>query len=226
MSVYEANELIEKFIYSCSHELRGPLLSIQGLVGIAEQSICEEERLACLSKINACSHRMDRVIRSLQEYLINEAHDYKPERIDPHAVMDQIMRLFQDELSEKNVILEKAIVQEAPWVMDHHEIFKILRHLVANAIAFSDPCKDFKTISVHIRVSYEGSCLEVVDNGIGMETGSQTRAFEIFQRAHNISGEGIGLFLVKRLVEKNNGEIELWSEERIGTRVRISFPSL
>src|SRR6266850_7827872 len=88
-------QLVEKFIYSCSHDLRAPVSSIQGLVRIAEYYPHQKEIHQCLEMIEACTHEMDKRIHKLQEYLTNNLRPLAKEQLNP---LDLIQDEFKNQL--------------------------------------------------------------------------------------------------------------------------------
>lgn len=218
--------LIEKFIYSCSHDLRAPVYSIQGLVRIAEYYPHHDEIHKCLEMIEACTHKMDKMISTLQEYMVNNQRALEFEQIDAHELIQNATKEFKNQLGLCKIDLITEVEPTASLNIDRYSAHKILEHLISNSIAFHDLEKKDRKIFVRVESNESGSLLEVSDNGKGIPEDQLTRIFDVFYRGteHSI-GLGMGLFLVKNLAEKMGGIISCKSTVGEGTSIRVSFPS-
>jgi signal transduction histidine kinase len=222
----EAHQLIEKFIYSCSHDLRGPLSSIQGLVRIAEYYPHHEETSKCLEMIEACTVKMGKLIHALEEYMIIEQRDLKAEEVDGTELIDQVVTDFEDQLSERSINIIKEVEVNKPLITDSHSVRQIINHLFSNAILFSDYTKSDRQITVRIKASDENSTIEIVDNGLGITEKDKSKIFDIFYRGSMQSeGFGMGLFLVNHLIKKIGAKLSFNSYEKIGTCFKVSIPN-
>lgn len=225
LKLKEAHQLIEKFIYSCSHDLRGPLSSIQGLVRIAEYYPHHDETSKCLEMIEACTVKMGKLIHSLEEYMIIEQRELNPERLNGSELVDQVVNSFEEQLQERSINIIKDIDDDKPLIADEYSVRQIVNHLFSNAVAFADNSKQERNITVRIRGSEENSTIEITDNGLGIAEHDKTKIFDIFYRGSMQSeGFGMGLFLVKHLIKKINAKLSFQSSEREGSRFCISIP--
>jgi signal transduction histidine kinase len=216
--------LVEKFIYSCSHDLRGPVATIQGLVRLADEHPQDVDPGHCIKMIGECNQKLDLLITSLQEYMINEAHQVQLESINANEIVEDTIHEFSDQLINESIVVE-AVTLDGNCVTDRYVFSRMLRHLISNAITFSDPSKAVKKVKVGLQNIQRSLTLEVSDNGLGIPEKAQSKIFEIFYRAHKSStGSGIGLFLVKGLAEKLRATIRLSSIEGRGTSLMIRLP--
>ena len=167
----DAQKIIEKFIYSCSHDLRAPISTIQGLVRIADYYPNHEETHKCMEMIEACTQKMDKMIRSLEEYMINAQKEIQREEIDGNELIEQVVDEYEEQLTEKGITVLRELHMSAPWVTDRHSAYQIVKHLFANAVIFSDAEKKEKKIMVRIQATRYSSSIEVVDNGLGIADG-------------------------------------------------------
>jgi len=118
--------LIEKFIYSCSHDLRAPVYSIQGLVRIAEYYPHHDEIHKCLEMIEACTHKMDKMISTLQEYLVNNQRQLEFEQIDPLELIQNTTNEFKNQLGVCKIDLTTDVAPATGWNIDRYSAHKIL----------------------------------------------------------------------------------------------------
>ena len=222
----EAHQLIEKFIYSCSHDLRGPISSIQGLVRIAEYYPHHEETSKCLEMIEACTIKMDRLIHSLEEYLITEQRELKPEEVNGIELIDQVVNDYEDQLTERSICIIKEVCENNPWITDRYSVHQIIDHLVSNAILFSDHNKADRKITVRIKASDKDSTIEIEDNGVGIAETDKSKIFDVFYRGSTQSeGFGMGLFLVNHLIKKMGARLSFNSSEKVGSYFKVSIPN-
>jgi signal transduction histidine kinase len=226
MGSVESHKIIEKFIYSCSHDLRAPVSSIQGLVRIAEYYPHHEETHKCLEMIEACTQKMDKMIRSLEEYMINAQHEIKKEEVNGEELVEQIVNSYEEQLNAKRITVLKEINIAVPWVIDRHSTHQIIKHLFANAITFADVEKKERKILIRINATRYDSLIEVIDNGLGIPDADQDKVFDVFFRGSAQSeGLGMGLFLVSHLSQRVRANLTFNSIPKMGSCFRVNIPN-
>jgi signal transduction histidine kinase len=225
MGRIDAEKIIEKFIYSCSHDLRAPVSSIQGLIRIAEYYPHHEETHKCLEMIEACTLKMDRLIRSLEEYMIDAQHQIQAEEVNGSELIEQIVNHYEEDLNKKGITVTKEINIVTPWITDRYSAYHIIKHLFSNAVIFSDGDKADKKILIRINATRVDSSIEVIDNGLGIPFNDQQRIFDVFYRGSAQSqGLGMGLFLANHLIQKIKANLTFNSIEKIGSCFRVCLP--
>ncbi len=221
-----ANQLVDHFILSCSHDLRAPVSSIKGLVKVAEYFPHHDEIHKCFEKINECTDKMDKLIHSLEEFMVTSHYTPVPTETDCEQFANDILENFQEELVAKNIIVKKEVRVTKPWFIDRYTFSLLLKHLLSNAIAFQDNRKREKCIAVKISTKKKFTLLEVSDNGIGIPTECQQKIFRPFYRASIESkGLGMGLFQVSKLVDKNGARLIFKSIENAGSTFLVLIPN-
>jgi signal transduction histidine kinase len=219
--------LIDKFIYGCSHDLKSPLTSIQGLVRIADYYPHNGDIHKCLEMIEDCTTKLDTLIRKLQEYMTDSHHPIKAQQVDANELIGKIRSEYKNQLDTYGISLLQEVRNASDWVTDSEVVSKILKYLISNSLAYHDPEKDERKIIIRIELNDKGSTIEVGDNGLGIEEEQQEKIFDVFYRGcENSIGAGMGLFLVKSLVEKAGGSIKCQSSLGEGTNIRIYFPTM
>ena len=217
--------LIEKFIYSWSHDLRAPVSSIQGLVRIAEYYPHHVETHKCLEMIEACTHTMDKLISTLQEYMVNNQRPLLVEQLDPQELIQAIRIEFKHQLDAYKIDLISDVASSAVWGIDKYSTLRILKHVISNSISFHDTQKRERKIIIRLDSNESGYKLEVWDNGRGIPEEQRERIFDVFFRgSENSIGVGMGLFLAKSLAEKMGGSISCKSALAEGTTILAFFP--
>jgi signal transduction histidine kinase len=226
-SVFEAElslskRIIERFIGSCSHELKSPLCSIEGLVDIASKYTVADEVQTCHEMINKCLANMKKMLYSLEEYTSHLQRELQRDKIEASGLVHKILGENASDIYDSGVIVNVDIDQQTQWISDEYSNYTILTNIIRNAIIFNDDKKPVKTVRIKISVEQTGVEVQVQDNGIGISADQRSRLFEPFHRGTmGNTGFGLGLFLVKALVNRLRAKFCLKSEENLGTTVKL-----
>ena len=234
--LYQSNEEIEslenrrrQFIADVSHELRTPLTTINGVIqGIKNDMIVEEEKE---KGIQLVSKETNRLIR-----LVNENLDYEKIRSNQVKLMIteielvEVLEIIKDQLEiladEK---YNKILVEVEDHVMvhaDYDRLVQILINITKNSIQFTENGR----ITLRGKAGIRETIIEIEDTGIGMDPKEIENIWRRFYKADlsrttNPYGEfGLGLSIVKKLVQLHNGDIIVSSEQGLGTKFVITFP--
>jgi signal transduction histidine kinase len=114
--------------------------------------------------------------------------------------------------------------QEANFYSDLKRVTSILDNIISNSIKYIDKKKEKKEIKIKIKINEENCFIELEDNGIGMTQKVLEKAFNMFYRGSNqASGTGLGLFMVKEMLEKIGGHIDVGSDLGVGTKMFLTL---
>jgi signal transduction histidine kinase len=223
----KVNHELDQFVYSASHNLRAPLLSVKGLLTLIEQEEMEvPTRKLFIEEIHKSIQRLDGTIKDIIEYSKNARLDIQPSCID----LEQLIRNTHEDLKYfegTTVSLELHLEQSAPFYSDERRIRSIVHNIMSNSVKYSDNQKDASWLKVEIETNERGCVFEFTDNGKGIPTEYQSRVFDMFYRATSErSGSGLGLYIVKEMTERIGGTVELESQLGIGTKLRLTLPML
>jgi signal transduction histidine kinase len=206
------NAELERFTYSVSHDLRAPLVTIKGFIGLLLKDIERGKGEAIQSDIKQISHATDNMATQLDELLelsrvgrlVNP-----PVEIDLNEMAASVVALFSDSIAKADV--DVKIDQAMPAAYgDAGRIFEVFQNLVGNAIKFAKS-EDASVVEIGAEESDGQVVCHVRDNGVGIQPEYLERVFNLFERLNpRVEGTGIGLALAKRIVEFHNGEI--WAE--------------
>jgi len=221
------NHELDQFVYSASHNLRAPLLSVKGLLTLIEQEEMEvPTRKLFIEEIHKSIQRLDGTIKDIIEYSKNARLDIQPSCID----LEQLIRNTHEDLKYfegTTVSLELHLEQSAPFYSDERRLKSIVHNIMSNSVKYSDNQKDASWLKVEIETNERGCVFEFTDNGKGIPTEYQSRVFDMFYRATSErSGSGLGLYIVKEMTERIGGTVELESQLGIGTKLRLTLPML
>jgi len=221
----KANSELDRFVYSTSHDLRSPLMSILGLIDIAK---VEPDKQKVYEYLDLMRNRVDKL-----DLFINDIIHYSRNlRVDPEIEPVNIDELIST-IIEDHKFTEYA--KEIQFIMDidRHEDVKtdrmrlsvILNNLINNAIKYHDKSKDQAKVFLDVKKINGTMEISVKDNGVGIKQEDQKKIFEMFYRGSSRSnGSGLGLYIAQEMVSKLNGTIEVTSEFGKGTEFSISIP--
>lgn len=220
-------EEMDIFIYHASHQIKSPLTTILGATYLLKRDNRSEQAIHFYSGIIEDQvKRLDSIFKELMHVYSNSQSVIQQESIDFHSIIENLMT----ELAPRypDVQVRYSILGDQEFYGDSVRLRLLLQNLISNGLKFQKPSETNPWIAVRVEVSGQEVVITVEDNGIGID--EQTRdhdIFKIFFKGSEISkkGFGIGLFLVKNIVEKLEGTIQVKSSARGSTFV-ISIPNV
>jgi signal transduction histidine kinase len=218
------NEELDNFVYSVSHDLRSPLLSVKGILTLLyESGKIDPSGEKYLRMAESSIDRLDNTIQDILEYSRNSRLDVKREWFDMSEVVKQIFDDIQF-ISETPIQFEINIDGESNVYSDKTRVTTIIKNLVSNAAKYRKLDTQICYVKFHLWRSENEFHFEVSDNGIGIPKAQIAHVFTMFYRVSTERvGTGLGLFIVQEITDKLGGRIHLESEVDRGTTVRISI---
>jgi signal transduction histidine kinase len=224
----DVNTELDNFLYKSSHDLRGPLATLQGLINLAQIEPKDELHfVALLSNLNSHTEKMSKMLSRLS--LISDLSQslLKPEKIDLESTLARLVESEKKSYQSSNIELTFKINGQIALVSDQLLFETIVENLVTNGIKF---CKNTERIQpfVHIELSQEGVmvCIRVSDNGIGITNKPAAEVFRLFMRGSDRSETGgVGLYLSKVCVDRLGGEIQLEKSSGEGSTFLVQLPT-
>jgi signal transduction histidine kinase len=219
---------LDHFFYRASHDFRGPLTTLMGLVGISKGYNLSDEATTLFNKVNVTVKKLDSMVKKLQavSFLGDFENLKSPQILDlenkiKHVVDDVLANKSDDGKYFNSSIKIETSTQS---VLFYPIIFDIcLRNLLENSLVFNYSHK----IEIEIIVTVDSGklILSVKDNGIGISTETQQEIFSMFKRTSQVSnGNGLGLYIVKKAIKLLNGQIDLISSTNSGSKFTLIFP--
>lgn len=230
---YEVEEISRNFANLASHQLKTPLTAIKmhahmladGYVG----QLQEEQVGAANAVIDATDH-MNELLNMLLDISKLENNKYEQcfEKVDIKAILQRVGSEVNEKVVEKEIKLKLNIPDSMPvFTSDAHMLHEVFSNIITNAIKYTP-----KKGTVYVSVGIEGGnyVVTVEDTGIGIPKQHQDKIYTQFFRAENAIGSsqpgtGLGLYLVKQLVELLGGEIRFKSEYKKGTTFWVTLPA-
>ena len=224
------NKELDDFTYVVSHDLKEPLISIEGFSNILQmdyKDILKGEGKEYLDSIEGASVRMKALIDDLLvlSRISRPSESFKPVRVS--NVIQEVKAEMEYTIRQKNV--EFIVPVDLPTVFGNETQIKIVfRNLIGNSLKFND--KPRQIVEIGFRDDQNGRFLFWVrDNGIGIEKEFHQKIFVIFQRLHrreDYEGTGAGLAIVKKIIEVYNGTVWVESEPHKGSTFYFTLPQL
>lgn len=242
----QRNEEVEAFVYIVSHDLRVPLVNLQGFSKELERScrdlesvlqttpfpestekiraIIKDDIADALRYISASTVKFQRLIDALLLLSRTGKQELRYETIDVRGIVDTTILSLRQSIDHSSA--EVVVDPLPPVVGDVTAIGQVFANLIANALKYLKPGRPGR-----IRITGESRGgdvhYQVNDNGAGIPASSQRRLFQVFQRFHPelAPGEGMGLAIVKRIVERHGGKVWAESQEGVGTNFHVTLPA-
>jgi len=217
------NAELENFTYTVSHDLKSPIVTISGFLGFLESDIQKgdyDKVPKTISRIREATKKMEQLLNELLELsrigrLVNP-----PKEIPFGRLVDETLEIVDGQLREKQVIVN--VEADFPVVhVDQIRVVEAIQNLVTNAIKFMGE-QEKPTINIGMKTINAEKVFFVKDNGMGIAPEHHERIFGLFNKLDPYSdGTGIGLALVKRIIEVHGGKI--WVESELGKGTTFYF---
>jgi len=220
----EAYKELDIFFYRSSHDFRRPLTTFMGLAEVAKITIKDTAALELFERVNETARNLDKMLYKLQSVSDVGAQEIIYKEVFMRDIFEMELNEFKEELTKKEIQTSISVKISKPFYSYHALVRIIVQNLIENAVRFCIPSS--ATIQLNAFENGVEVIVEVVDNGQGIEPSYKDRVFEMYFRANeNSKGNGLGLYIVKKTVQKLNGRVELESVFGSGTTVRVTLPN-
>lgn len=221
----KANAELDNFVYSVSHDLRSPLLSVKGLLSLIFDTAQVDENVEKYLRMAEKSiNRLDDTIREILEYSRNARLGVQREPVNLQTMIAQIFQDLRYSTEASFQFLDHY--EGSPIVFtDKARINTVLRNVIGNAVKYRKSQVEASFVSVSLFRKGGALQLNVIDNGEGIESADIQRVFDMFYRGTSTGvGTGLGLYISREVMAKLGGTITLRSELGKGTEVCILLP--
>jgi signal transduction histidine kinase len=219
---------LDNFIYTASHDLRAPITNIEGLVQAlaSELPATPEPQIAYIIQLMQDSvERFKRTIDQLTDVSkLQREHGAAAERVPLASVAEDVRLDLEPLIRTLDADVQLEIGDCPPFPLSEKNLRSVVYNLLSNALKYHAP---ERRPQVRLRAWCEDQhlLLTVQDNGLGLDPAGQQKLFGMFQRLHDhVEGSGIGLYMVKRMIENAGGRIEVQSELGVGSTFLVYLP--
>lgn len=220
----KAYDELDKFSYSVTHDMRGPLLSILGVVEVAQITDDIGEIRQMLNMLQDSVKTMDNYIQSIHDYYSLKRGELHIELIDFNEIASGQENTFKMMSEMNQVNFTVKIDQFEPFRSDKMSLNIILNNLLSNAFKYQKKENPEKFVELGIEVASGVATIIIKDNGIGIPENHIGEVYNMFFRASSDEvGSGFGLFNVKDALTKLNGEIKVDSLINQGTTFTVTI---
>jgi len=214
-----ANTDLLQFSYSASHDLKAPLSTISGLVDFCLEDLEDgdyDELEKHLKMALAVSNRSAKKVESLLRIARIGEDEITESQFDLRSLLDNIWQDLTADMGER-CQLKLDLAHQDPIVAPVAILHAIIENLISNAIKYADPEKDQTLVQISTDVDGDRFVIKVSDNGVGIAQSDQPEVFKMFKRIDDRGGDGLGLALVRKHLERLGGDISLESTLGQGT---------
>ena len=222
----QAKAELNTFLYRASHDLRGPLCSMEGLLSLAEVEENPPEQRQYFKLMQQTVRKLNRMLENLLAYTLNTHQRPTMESVDFGSVVARALDSLRDLKGFERVKVETHLDTATPFYSDAERLFSVLKSVISNSITFQNYALEEPAVTIRITCSPREAAIVVGDNGVGIAAENLEAVFDMFSRSSAQSnGSGLGMYIVRQTVEKLGGQIFLQSREGIGTQVSIHIPN-
>ncbi len=223
------NADLDNFVYSASHDLKAPISNIEGLVHALQDFLPDDTSTSndvqlFLMHIENSIERFKRVVTDLTQVTkIQREAGEDIALVDVADVISEVCLDFAPTIAAIGAQVETDISPDSLVQFSAKNLRSIVYNLLSNALKYYAPDRT-PQIKISTAVTPENLVLTVADNGLGIDQAGESKIFSMFKRLHDhVEGSGIGLYIVKRIVENAGGRIEVESKVSKGATFRVYF---
>lgn len=237
-----SNQKLEEFAHAASHDLKEPLRKISFFTSRLKKQLqqrLEQEEIETFSRIEASVRRMVSLVDDLLQYSHLNQLPLEKEIIDLNKKLQLVLEDIELDIKEKNAVIE---IEHLPTINGYRrQLQQLFQNLISNSLKYAKPGiaphiiirpkelaanENFSDFSDGVNGKYH--LIEVSDNGIGFDPSHNEDIFKLFYRLHHrdtLSGTGIGLAIVKKVMQNHNGKIIAQSKPGEGATFLLFFPA-
>ncbi|MES2730619.1 MAG: PAS domain-containing sensor histidine kinase [Bacteroidota bacterium] len=217
---------LDNFVYSASHDLKGPIANLEGLLRILSRQLKPQLQGQELKMLDLMNEALGKFKDTLQGMLdmakVQKNLEEETERVMLSQLLEEVKEDIGDLMEQQGAEIQ-ADFQEVEISFARPKLRSILYNLLSNALKYRSP----QRLAVVLLKSFdEGDycVLSIEDNGLGISESQLSKLFSMFKRFHtHVEGTGIGLYIIKRIIENSGGKITVESREGIGTKFTVYF---
>lgn len=224
--IKKVNSVLDRFLYSVSHEFRTPICNGLGLINLARTGNLNIDTNDILDKLEYTIRNLDNMLQDIGVFSEISRLELSSAEVNIREVFNACAEQLKSVHSNDSVALHLIVNNNTPLISDRIRLSTILRNLLSNGIKFRDKKKDHSFVEVAVAIDSDTVKIEVRDNGIGIQEEFVDKVFDVFYKANSASeGSGLGLYMVREIVESMGGQFTVRSRYETGSEFMISLPN-
>lgn len=215
----------DPFVYLAAHDLRAPLMSVKGLLYLMKLDSERKNLESYFSLLELSVDKMNQSITDIIAYSKKGTTTFIPHEVNFRKIAEESIQSLRYMAGAESVRIDLSVEEGGLFFSDYTCLFSIYSNLLSNAIRYRDTNKE-SFLKISVTFNREGAQTIFEDNGIGIDESLQERVFDKFFRANEENGgSGLGLYMVKRSMEKLGGSISINSKVGEGTKFILQKPN-
>lgn len=217
---------LDSFVYRASHDLKAPLNSIMGLIGIIREEKEVDTILSYIAMMDKSVKKLDDFIKQLTQFSQDARLKSVRQPVDFKEFVEDAVRDLRFMESAERVDIKVRVQQPGEFQTDPVRLGIVFNNLISNAIKYQDSQKPNPSLEVDILCDDKAAVCQFTDNGLGIEEEHLEKVFDLFFRASvQATGSGLGLYITHNAIQKLNGKVTVESEPGVGTTFVLTIPN-
>lgn len=220
----EAYDELSAFSYTISHDLKNPLTSIKSFGQLLTRNhSLDDKALLMANRIILSTEKMQRMIEEVLRYSQVGQHSTFFTRVNMEKMLEELKLEFLAAIDQNSLVIEVDHPMEIYG--DQTMVMQVFSNLIGNAVKYSKR-SDAPLVSINCKDNGDSIQYSITDNGIGIKAADREKIFELFTRSDQVTeyeGTGVGLSIVKRIMEKHNGKVWIEPGVETGSVFHVTF---
>lgn len=224
-SLSHINRDLDTFVYTASHDLKAPISNIQALLSSLSEEMSEESRRSVDEILNMLQESVDKFQETLKNLtqIAKSKSDQEEEEVFFEEMVETVKNNLDDKIISSGISLHCDFSKAPSIRFSRKNLQSVMFNLISNAVKYRDPQRK-PEIDIATQREDGYMVLKVKDNGLGIREEDKGRIFNMYERFHeHVEGTGVGMNIVKRIIDNNGGKIDVETEVGKGTTFRVYF---
>jgi PAS domain S-box-containing protein len=226
LKLEKINNDLDTFVYTASHDLKAPVNNLEGLVELLSKKYFTDnpQAAAVIDMMRNSILKFKYTIKDLTEIAKVEsgADSFDVERLKFSELVEDVKSTILPQIERTNAMIVEDYSDAPEISFSHKNIKSVIYNLLSNAIKYRHPMRRPEVKITTEKVNDSCILLKVKDNGLGIKETDKAKVFNMFQRLHDhVEGTGVGMAIVKRIIDNSGGKIEIESEPDKGSTFNI-----
>lgn len=221
------NSDLDNFIYTASHDLKAPITNIEGLLqvllrSLSSESLADERTQHITGMMQSSIDRFKKTLTNLTDIIkLQKENSQGATFVSFSETIEEVILDMEQLIQSSNASIETNIEGCSSIHFSQNNLRSIVYNLLSNAIKYRSPERN-PLVQVNCRQTDEYSIISVQDNGLGMHLSDTPKIFNMFKRLHvHVEGTGIGLYMIKKIIDNAGGKIEVESKVGEGSTFKV-----